>query len=59
MNKTLESHKIFPYIAWMLIIGFTVFTYVLAMRVQADIAYLGDGVARLEQKIDEMGAKGQ
>ncbi len=57
MNHTLESHKFFSHIAWALIIGFAIFTYMLAVRVQADIMELGDGVERLERKLDEMGEK--
>lgn len=26
-DKTLESHKIFPYIAWVVTIGFSIFVY--------------------------------
>ena len=55
MNHTLESYKFFPHIAWTLVVGFAIFTYMLTTRVQSDINKLGNGVERLERKIDEMG----
>ncbi len=59
MNNSLESHKFFPIIAWLIVIGFFVFTYVLAMHLRTEISNLGDGVERLEQKLDEMEQKNQ
>ena len=57
MNNTLESHKFFPYVAWGLIIGFAIFTYILNARVTAELSELGDGVERLEQKINDLDTK--
>ncbi len=57
MNNTLESHKLFPYVAWTIVIGFAIFTYMLTLRVQTDLEEIGDGVQRLEQKINEMETK--
>lgn len=57
MNNTLESSKFFPYIAWALVIGFALFTYFLTVRVQGELTGLSTSVERLEQKIDDMGAK--
>jgi hypothetical protein len=57
MNNTLESHKFFPYIAWALVIGFAVFTYFLTTNVQRELGNIGDGVERLEMRLDEMDAR--
>lgn len=57
MNNTLESYKIFPYIAWAIVIGFSIFTYFLTVRVNNELSNIGDGVARLEQKVDEIDAR--
>jgi len=40
MDKTLESSKLFPIIAWVLVIGFAIFTYTLTVSVQAEIDYI-------------------
>lgn len=55
MNNTLESSKFFPYIAWALVIGFALFTYLLTVRVQSELTDISSSVERLEQKIDDMG----
>ena len=39
-DRTLESSKIFPYLAWGLIIGFGFFVYQLSIRLQAAAADL-------------------
>lgn len=54
MNNTIESSKYFPYVAWATVIGFAFFTYTLTIRMQAELAEIGDGVERLEQKINNM-----
>lgn len=54
MNNTLESHKLFPYVAWTIVIGFALFTYFLATSVQNELGHIGDGVERLEMRLDEM-----
>jgi len=56
MNNTLESSKFFPYVAWALVIGFALFTYLLTVRVQSELTDISSSVERLEQKIDDMGA---
>lgn len=56
MNNTLESHKFFPYIAWATVIGFAIFVYMINLRVQTELADIGDGVERLEQRLNEMDA---
>jgi hypothetical protein len=54
MHNTLESHKLFPYVAWGLVIGFAVFTYMLTVNVQRELGNIGDGVERLEARLNEM-----
>ncbi len=54
MHNSLESSKFFPYIAWILVISFALFTYSLTTRMHEELADIGDGVERLEQKINEM-----
>ena len=51
MNNTLESHKFFPYIAWTLVIGFALFTYMLAMELRGNVGSLGDRVDDLEERV--------
>jgi hypothetical protein len=57
MNNTLESHKFFPYVAWTLVIGFALFTYNLTINVQRELADIGGGIDRLEEKLNTLEAK--
>jgi hypothetical protein len=57
MHNTLESHKLFPYVAWSIVIGFALFVYFLTVSVQRELSAIGDGVERLEMRLDEMDAK--
>ena len=57
MKNTLESSKFFPIIAWVLIIGFAVFTYFLTVNLQNNLGTLSTNVDRLEAKIDTVGDK--
>jgi hypothetical protein len=54
MHNTLESHKFFPYVAWTLVVGFAIFTYLITVRVQAQLSEIGAGVTRLETEIDSL-----
>ncbi|MDC1205460.1 hypothetical protein N8083_01270 [Candidatus Pacebacteria bacterium] len=45
MKYTLEGHKLFPYIAWTVVLGFVVFTYTLTIR-------LSDATSSLEAKTE-------
>lgn len=54
MNNTLESYKIFPYVAWTLVIGFALFTYSLTMRLEAELSDISSGIERLETRLDQM-----
>lgn len=51
MNHTLESHKVFPYIAWTVVILFAVFTYNLTTRLHAQLSDLGDETDQLEAQV--------
>lgn len=55
MNHTLESHKLFPYIAWLLVIGFAIFTYALTVQVRGELADIPKGTERHEAKLNETG----
>lgn len=57
MNNTLESSKFFPYVAWTLVIGFSLFTYSLTMRVNDELTDISESVNRVESKIDLIGAR--
>lgn len=42
MKFTLEKHKFFPYVAWVLVFGFAFFTYTLVSALQKSYADLGE-----------------
>lgn len=54
MNNTLESHKLFPYIAWSIVIGFAIFTYYITVTVRAELEVISSGINRLEAKLDTL-----
>jgi hypothetical protein len=54
MNNTLESHKIFPYVAWTLVISFALFTYNLTTAVRNELNSITSGIDRLEMKVDAL-----
>lgn len=58
MNNSLESHKFFPYIAWIVVIGFALFTYTLTTRLNQEITQISSDVERLEQRLDAMDTTG-
>jgi hypothetical protein len=49
-DKTLESYKIFPTLAWLLVIGFAFFVYSIAMDLKETADRLGAQADLLEQK---------
>ncbi len=57
MNHTLESYRIFPYIAWVLVIGFAVFTYMLTTNLQAELGDVDNSIEAMEMRIDKLEAK--
>lgn len=51
MHNTLESHKLFPYIAWGLVIGFAAFTLNLTLTIQREISDIAALTGRIEQTL--------
>ena len=49
-DKALESYKIFPVLAWTLVIGFAIFVYNIAMDLKDTADRLGAQADLLEQK---------
>ena len=54
MGHTLESYKVFPYIAWALVVGFALFTYLLTVRVSEEISGIGTNIQDLEMRIERL-----
>ena len=54
MNHTLESYRIFPYIAWILVIGFAVFTYMLTTNLQAELGDVDTSLEDIEMRIERL-----
>ncbi len=59
MNHTLESYRVFPVVAWLLVIGFAVFTYMLSVRVNGEISGIDTSVDDLEMRIERLEQKQQ
>ena len=57
MNHTLESYRVFPIIAWLLVIGFAGFTYMLTVRVSNEISGIDTSVDDLEMRIERLEQK--
>ncbi len=55
MQRPLESHKLFPYVAWLLIVSFAAFTGNLALQMQREIDEIGATTDRIEQALIEAG----
>lgn len=53
MRHVLEGSKLFPYIAWAVVLGFAFFTYSLASQLQDDLGTLSHKVDTLEKKTRE------
>lgn len=51
MNHTLESKKLFPYIAWLTVILFAFLTYALAVNLHAEISKLERNTDTLEARL--------
>ncbi len=54
MNHTLESYRVFPYIAWVLVIGFALFTLNLTYAVSKEISGVGGSVENLEERVERL-----
>lgn len=59
MHNTLESQRIFPIIAWSVVIGFALFVYTLTLQLKAELNSIGDGIQRLEMRLNEIDSKKQ
>lgn len=57
MQHTVESHKLFPYIAWATVLSFAFFTYTLAANLQSDLSEINESVERVESSLAEMQAE--
>lgn len=65
-ERTLEKYKIFPYIAWAIFIGFSIFVYSLVMELQetaesfanssTSLGDIGDQVQSNEERIEALEA---
>ena len=51
-DKALESYKIFPFVAWGLVIGFAFFVYSIATRLQAVAADLEAQTKWLQEQVN-------
>lgn len=51
MAKKLEEFRVFPYVAWALIISFAVFTYSLSTNLYDQVGSLETRVTSLEQHL--------
>ncbi len=54
MNHTLESYRIFPFIAWTLVIGFAVFTYMLTVRLQENLSNVDSSLSDIELRLQKL-----
>lgn len=53
MKNTLESHRVFPYVAWGLVVLFAGFTCNMAIAMQKEIAQISESTERIEQALLE------
>ena len=51
MNNTLESSKLFPYIAWTVVVLFAIFTYTLTSNLYAELDGLSQESDSLEAQV--------
>jgi len=58
MNNTLESSKLFPFIAWSTVIGFALFTYTLTMHLNSELDSISIDIESLESRIQTLEVKG-
>jgi hypothetical protein len=57
MNHTLESYRIFPIIAWILVIGFAFFTYMLTTRLQDNLGSVDTSLEDIEMRLERLEQK--
>jgi hypothetical protein len=51
MNHTLESNRLFPYIAWTTVILFSFLTYTLAAKLHAELSEMERNTDTLEARL--------
>ncbi len=51
-DKALESYKIFPFVAWGLVIGFSIFVYNIALKLQTVANNLEAQTQWLQAQVD-------
>jgi hypothetical protein len=54
MNHTLESYRIFPFVAWALVIGFAVFTYMLTTQLQTNLGDVDTSLEDIEMRLEKL-----
>jgi hypothetical protein len=52
-ERTLEKYKVFPYVAWALFIGFSLFVYSLVLELQSTAQAIANSNAASYQNIGE------
>ncbi len=58
MRHRIETSKLFPIVAWTVVVCFALFTYFITLQVQAELDEISDGVNRLEAEISRTGGPG-
>ncbi|MFN3188104.1 MAG: hypothetical protein ACK42D_00960 [Candidatus Paceibacteria bacterium] len=51
-KHSLERHRFFPYIAWTMVIGFSIFVYTIVQDLRKTSRELGETAARLEARVN-------
>ena len=54
MQHTLESYKVFPYVAWTLVVGFALFTYSLTRQLEQNFETFDTNLADIETRLQNL-----
>ena len=54
MEFTLESYRVFPFVAWVLVIGFALFTYMLTVRLQENLRNVDTSLEEIEMRLEKL-----
>lgn len=57
MHNTLESYRIFPYVAWTLVIGFSLFTVLLTKQLEQEFDEIDIAVTNIEMRVGRLEKK--
>jgi len=57
MKYTLESYRVFPFVAWALVIGFAFFTYMLTVRLQENLGDVDTSLEDIEMRLERLEQK--